>query len=355
MSPFVPTHALQTLRRLATGAPAVLVAIATIFAGAHDAQASPASSRVDGHAPIGVMADHVHDKGEFMVSYRYMYMAMNQNYDGRRQVPPAEIISPAGYDYMVSPVEMDMHMHMFGAMYAPLDSLTLAAMLPVITKSMDHVRRMGDPFTTETAGVGDFKLSLLYQPWETEHQSAHIQLGFSSPTGSIDEAQPPPGQLPYPMQLGSGTFDLIVGGTYVGHHQDLSWGGQVTGVIRLGENDRNYRLGHEYEVTAWSALRIVDSVSASFRVAWRQNFNIEGADPALNPAMIPTADPDLRAGRRLDGLLGVNFMPSALGERAKSLKGLRLAVEGGLPMYQDLDGPQLGASWLITTGIQYAF
>ena len=39
----------------------------------------------------------------------------------------------------------------------------------------------------------------------------------------------------------------------------------------------------------------------------------------------------------------------------KTLKGLRLAIEGGVPAYQNLDGPQLGTNWILTTGIQYSF
>ncbi|MEC9283173.1 MAG: hypothetical protein VX642_10700, partial [Bdellovibrionota bacterium] len=35
------------------------------------------SDRVDGHAPIGVMADHSHNKGEMMASYRLMQMDMD--------------------------------------------------------------------------------------------------------------------------------------------------------------------------------------------------------------------------------------------------------------------------------------
>ena len=35
------------------------------------------SNRPDGHAPISVMGDHVHHKGEFMFSYRYMIMGMS--------------------------------------------------------------------------------------------------------------------------------------------------------------------------------------------------------------------------------------------------------------------------------------
>ena len=90
---------------------------------------------------------------------------------------------------------------------------------------------------------------------------------------------------------------------------------------------------------------------------WRQSFDIIGADPGLGMmgAVNPTADPSLRGLRRLDALFGVNFMPAKIGGRAKSLKGFRIALEGGLPAYQNLDGPQLGAGWMLTTGIQYSF
>ena len=38
--------------------------------------------RVDSHAPIGVMADHSHKKGESMVSIRTMPMTMTDSYNG---------------------------------------------------------------------------------------------------------------------------------------------------------------------------------------------------------------------------------------------------------------------------------
>lgn len=54
---------------------------------------------------------------------------------------------------------------------------------------------------------------------------------------------------------------------------------------------------------------------------------MEGADEALNPMMVPTANPDLRAGRRVDALLGVNF---EVAEGA--LEAHRLAVEFARPV-----------------------
>ncbi len=95
---------------------------------------------------------------------------------------------------------------------------------------------------------------------------------MSFPTGSIDKKDDTPmgsnQQLPYPMQLGSGTFDLLPGITYLGQHNDISWGAQVSGVIRLGENDRDYRLGNRFDATAWGAYDWFNWVSTSSSMDW---------------------------------------------------------------------------------------
>jgi len=46
--------------------------------------------------------------------------------------------------------------------------------------------------------------------------------------------------LPYPMQPGSGTWDLLPGLTCLGRAAELSRGVQGVGVQRLGENDNDY-------------------------------------------------------------------------------------------------------------------
>lgn len=51
---------------------------------AHDVMA-------DDHAPIGVMADHAHKKGEVMVSIRHMHMEMSGNQIGTDRISPDEI------------------------------------------------------------------------------------------------------------------------------------------------------------------------------------------------------------------------------------------------------------------------
>ncbi|MEL6715865.1 MAG: transporter, partial [Planctomycetota bacterium] len=143
--------------------------------------------------------------------------------------------------------------------------------------------------------------------------------------------------------LGSGTWDLRPGMTATRWFKDWSVGGQAIATLRLGRNSRDYSLGDRIDVTAWAAYRATERLSFSARLAFGRIGNVDGADDSLNPAVVPTADPSLRAGSRLDALLGVN---AALGGRN------RLAVEFGRPVLQDLDGPQLETDWLATVGWQ---
>jgi hypothetical protein len=94
------------------------------------------------HAPIGVMGDHTHDAGEWMLSYRYSRMEMGGNQDGTSDVSTEEVLN----QFNVAPLDMTMEMHMFGAMYGLTDDLTLMGMLPYVEKTMDHINGMGAGF-----------------------------------------------------------------------------------------------------------------------------------------------------------------------------------------------------------------
>ena len=91
----------------------------------HDEPAAP--PRPDAHAPIGVMGDHTHGAGEWMLSYRYARMHMDGNRDGTDRLGLGEILLPAPGTYMAAPTEMDMQMHMFGLMVAPFDWISPTA------------------------------------------------------------------------------------------------------------------------------------------------------------------------------------------------------------------------------------
>jgi hypothetical protein len=93
-----------------------VIALSILSAAPAAAQWSP--SRADSHAPIGVMGDHRHEAGEVMLSYRFMRMMMQGSRDGTDAIDNSEIVSPSGYNFMVTPEKMPMNMHMFGVMFA---------------------------------------------------------------------------------------------------------------------------------------------------------------------------------------------------------------------------------------------
>lgn len=314
------------------------------------------STRPDGHAPAAVMGDHTHKSGEWMLSYRYFEMQMNDNFQGSEKVASNDILMPMPGTYMVAAEDMSMQMHMLGAMYAVSDKLTLMAMTHFMSNEMDHQTAMGGRFQTATSGLADSSVSGLFTLSEANHSKLIVRLGLGLPTGSIDERDVTPAsapnttQLPYPMQLGSGSFSLQPGVTYSAWRENYSFGAQLSGVFQLQDNDRDYRLGDRLNATAWVATPVSEQISLSARFAYSDWQNIEGADASLNPNMIATADPSLRAGSRLDAAIGLNWMSSHSNGHS-----LRLATEYIQALHQDLEGPQLGTDAQLVFTTQYAF
>lgn len=302
--------------------------------------------------PIGVMGSHTHSEGDWMFSYRYSRMEMDGNRDGTDRLSAAQTRARG---FMVAPLDMTMEMHMFGAMYGVNENFTLMAMVPYVRKSMNHETGALVRFKTSTEGLGDTKLTGLYKFYEDEVHNLHLNAGLSLPTGSIDERGDTPAmanaKLPYPMQLGSGTADPILALTYNGHQDAWGWGGQAGGTFRFGENGDEYRLGNEYNATAWLSRQLNDFIGVSARLDGRAWDDISGADPELNPAMVPTARTDLRGGERVDALIGVTLADGG----SDLLNGHRLAAEFGMPVYQNLDGPQLETDYRFVLGWQAAF
>jgi len=74
-------------------------------------------------------------------------------------------------------------------------------------------------------------------------------------------------------------------------------------------------------------------------------------DNSINTAMMPTtpspADPGNHGGTRIDAGLGLNLWHPS--------KGFRVAAEFAVPLYQNLNGPQLGQDWTLTLGSQFAW
>ena len=196
---------------------------------------------------------------------------------------------------MVAPLDMTMNMHMAGFMYAPSDAATLMAMANWVDNVMNHQTRMGMGFAAESSGLGDASLGALIGLKDQGSTRVHLNAVVSLPVGSTERTGVTPMsdgnavQLPYPMQLGSGTWDVMPGITVLGMTESWSWGFQGMGRLRMGENSRGYRLGHSAVSTAWFALKPSDVVSLSVRAEWRLWGDYSGQDAAyMNSMMAPT-------------------------------------------------------------------
>lgn len=301
-------------------------------------------------APLGVYGAHVLKAGKWQVSYTYGHMRMEGNLDGTNDVSTADILKK----YPVAPENMDVDMHMISGMRGITEDFSAMVMLPYYFKSMTMVMRNGTRFTTHSDGIGDVQVGGLYSLYRSKMHQFVLFGGLSLPTGSINARDDTPTQqnakLGYTMQLGSGTVDILPALTYLGKFERLHWGAQAAGTIRMGRNYNDYRWGDRFRLTGWSGYQIYNGLIGSVRLDWQSWGNIHGADPDLDPTKTPGQDPQLRGGDRLDFLAGVAwYIDQGL------LTGNRLFLEGGVPIYQCLDGPQGKTTWLLSAGWKFVF
>ena len=314
------------------------------------------SARPDGHGPISVMGDHMHEMGEWMVSYRYMSMEMEGLLSGSSNVTSNSLLGtmmmPGDYDMV--PIDMSMDMHMFGTMYAISNKWTLMGMINYLDNAMTMQSRMMK-MGSESSGLGDIKIAGLYDlaQWGSGRRM-HLKLGLNLPTGSIDEKDSMSRILGYGMQLGSGTYDFEPAITYLGQTENYSYGAQLGGILRIGENDQDYTLGNKFEATLWGARKITDSLSASAKFDYSSQSEIDGSDSRLDARNMMMASPGFQTasqGRDITTFgLGLNYYFQNGG-----LSGHRLAAEWETPIDQKVNGVQLELDSVWTLGWQYAW
>lgn len=328
-------------------------------------------TRADSHAPIGVMGDHMHKEGEFMLSFRHMTMNMSGNVQGSDDISNEEIVTTVANNttaapptLRIVPQDMTVDMQMLGMMYAPSDYVTLMAMINYVTRDMrlttfqgaSGTTELGD-FNTKSSGLGDTKLGLLLAGPQSGYHKVHFNFGLSVPTGSIDETDTiltpmgttPEVRLPYTMQLGTGTHDLTLGVTYNGHSLTNSWGVQYLGTARLGTNDAGYSWGDEHNARAWWQYLWNPAFSSGLNLHHKVSEDIFGNDENI-AGPVQTADPINYGGDRTSVGLSFNYLG-----QAGVLEGHRFALEYSATVNEDLNGVQMSMDDMWTVGYQYAF
>ena len=183
------------------------------------------------HGPIGVMADHFHKKGEWMVSFRVTNMEMEKNIFNGNSISTDEILKqPNPYapipmmmensesismmngvpvkvtnhphssemkmpmKLSVVPKKMTMKMIMLGAIYAPSDRLTLMGMAMFNDKDMIldtyqgmMQRKYLGSFETSSSDLSKISFSALYNLHKSDNSRWHVIFGLEKSIGENSE------------------------------------------------------------------------------------------------------------------------------------------------------------------------
>ncbi|HEX9023069.1 MAG TPA: hypothetical protein VF799_04430, partial [Geobacteraceae bacterium] len=95
--------------------------------------------------------------------------------------------------------------------------------------------------------------------------------------------------------------------------------------------------------------RALGPAAGWLRLAYNYTGQITGRDPQIERllALAPTPDANTfnYGGHRVDGLIGASFAKGPFS----------FGAEGGIPLYQNLNGLQLKNEWYLTVGIQAMF
>lgn len=285
-----------------------------------------------------------------MVGYSYVYSLSDGPMLQGEDTVSDMTLAHAGFS--MAPETMHMHMLMPHLMYAPSDRVTLMLMPMFMTMEMQmrpvegammhgggHGGHDGDiagGHSHETIGIGDTVAAALVRVFETERHHMHVGIGFSAPTGAVDEKGADGRFTHYMMQLGSGTWDFLPSVTYTGGSGAWSWGVQASANERLeDENESGFRFGDKSEITAWAARELAPWVSVSLRLSHKEEGKVEGH---YNGPHNHASPPDLQAnyGGRFDDIgIGLNLIAPG-----GALAGHRLGIEWLQPLRDDPNGFQ---------------
>jgi hypothetical protein len=317
--------------------------------------------------PAGVSGGAMVGQGQGMLMYMPMSMSMEGNFVGTGKVPAATILATPNREsgpafLRMVPESMDAQMHAFGVTYGVTDAINVMVMGNYTDKDMTMTtyNMMGKVAlgtrTYSTDGFGDVSVTGLFRLYEDGFNHVHVNLGLSLPSGDTT-AQitmlSPMGtnmtmRATYGMQLGTGTYDLLPGITYTGNKELWSWGAAYRARIAL-DSDQGYHWGDSHQVTGWLGYTVLPGVTATARIAGTVQAKIDGKDPEIFGAM-QGANPAWYGGERIDLFGGIEIAGHEFG-----LGHTRLAIEAGAPVYQNLNGPQIGENWQLNAMLAVRF
>ena len=307
------------------------------------------------------------------VGYRYLRSVFDGYRDGTDRISDSSLIGPPnGTTYPILQQKIVQEAHTFEMAYDFARWGTVSFVAPYIRQSTDHTSIVPafSNFTIRSDGIGDVSLMGSILVFQRELHAVRVGAGVSFPTGSIREKGHTPAgpgsQLPYTMQLGSGTWDVPMSVSYAGRTESaipwigpVSWGTQLLGKVRTGQNSRGYRLGDRVVIQGWLRARPVAWFEPSIKLDTQIWGKIRGHDQNFPGPIYPTpvADPSNFGGTKLSVVLGAKFRVPEIGESVvyRIISAQSFGIDVGRPVYQSLNGPQPEEEWRINVAWNVGF
>ncbi len=334
-----------------------------------DAYIGLCCGKCGGNMPMSIPGGGIPETHEFRIKLQPSFMYMSGLRAGSSDVNVDGVLGmPATGKYMAAPTAMDMSMLNLAVGYSFTDDFFAGVMGMYTDNRMDMqfnsmMKSMTGQsgYTMKSKGMMDTMLMTKYRLYADDplipSSEASLFAGLSMPTGSIDErnathplAMRKTELLPYGMQLGSGTWDPILGILYQRTTSPWWWGFDARYTARSGTNKRGYRLGDRGQLDAYLMYQphVAWVLYGALNGDWQDNIHGE-ADEAItgasgraaknnpnSPYMTPLWDPANSGKTQLFTTLGVQWQPVPL-------HIVDVGVQ--LPVYQRLNGLQLKDKW----------
>jgi hypothetical protein len=320
------------------------------------------------HPAAGLMNEHMHEGGEFMVGVRFERTRHSgTNLDGDEAITDPAIVA-AGYSARTEAMTMDMVM--LDLMYAPTGNLTLMVMPHYMWHRMEmrgidpaagavggdgghhggHVIPFGEVHEHSTEGFGDTLVSASYRLARGK-VGAHATFGVWVPTGASDKKSASGRFVHYGMQPGSGTWALEPSVTLTGRTGALGWGAQAAYRWRTEEhNDSGFAFGDKARATGWASHLLTGDLGVTGRLEYVHEGKVLGHYNGPHNHAAPPDRQENYGGDTVTAGLGFNWLLPVGGSHRPQL-GAELAV----PLYQNLNGIQAPQDWRVSLALSQTF
>ncbi len=370
----------KTPRRVSVGPRTALAALAITTLGAGAARAAdleaaspPLATAVLAPAlppaPLGVFGVDMPAAGRLTFSVGAQFSNYSHSLLGTQGVSSQQLAAtvpwywiPTASKLRLIPQDISNSSQGVSLAYGVTKDISIVVVTGMIEKNIDMMTFKGTSGIiplgmsfSGTDGMTDSTLAGIWRVYQDPINRIQINLGMSFPTGSDHNTftllQPngtyATSRAFYSMQPGSGTFDVMPGIVYAGVLGKWSWGLSYRGRLPLGVNPEGWMYGDLHEFNGWGGYSWTPNLTTTVRVAGTLQGSIIGAD-RLVVGKAPAADPNFYGGQRVE-----LFGGAAIGGRMIGMNSLSIAVEAGIPVYQDLIGPLLSRNWQASVALRW--